>query len=184
MQKTRSFSMVLCAFFTALLAVFSQIAFPLGPVPVNLSTLAIYAAAAVLGGKWAALSAILWALLGAVGVPVFSLFRGGLSTLTGPTGGFILGFIPMAFVTGSLLQVFSKSDALKKKTLFQIFSMIAGLVLCFAFGTVWYQYVAHVSFSQSLVVCVLPFLPGEVIKLLLGLLVIHRLTPLLSNKAT
>ena len=96
--------MALCGLFAAITAVLSQIAIPIGPVPINLATFAVFCAGALLGSKLGSISLIVWAILGAFGVPVFSMFRGGLGTLLGPTGGYIIGFIVMAVIAGLVID--------------------------------------------------------------------------------
>lgn len=99
--------MALCGLFAALTAVCSYISIPLGftPVPVNLATLAVFLAGGLLGKKYGTVALAVYALIGAVGVPVFSEFRGGLSVLAGPTGGYIIGYIAAAFIVGLLIEV-------------------------------------------------------------------------------
>ena len=79
-----------CALFAALTAILSQIAIPIGPVPINLATLAVFIAGGLMGPVWGAVSMIVYVALGAVGVPVFAMFTGGISIIVGPTGGYII----------------------------------------------------------------------------------------------
>ena len=100
-KKISTKDMVQIAMFTAVVAVLSQIAIPMpSGVPVTLQTLAVALCGYVLGSKKGAVSLLVYALLGAVGAPVFANFKGGLGAIAGPTGGFIWGFIFMAFLCG------------------------------------------------------------------------------------
>lgn len=94
-QKLRG--MMIASLFAAIIGIFAQITIPLPLVPITGQTLAIGLAATILGARYGTLSVLLYILMGAVGIPVFSQFSGGFSVLVGPTGGFIVGFIPTAF---------------------------------------------------------------------------------------
>ncbi len=116
----------------ALMAVCSWISVPLA-IPVTLQTFAVFTSTGLLG-KWRATWAVLvYILLGAVGLPVFSNFTGGVGMLFGKTGGYIIGFIFFALVTGFLIE------RLGKRTPALILAMVAGLFVCYLFGTLWFM---------------------------------------------
>lgn len=167
MQITKTREINLCALFAALTAVLSQIVIPIGPVPINLATFAVFCAGALLGAKLATLSLMIWAALGIVGVPVFAMFRSGLDALAGPTGGFIAGYIPAAFVIGYLVE------KIKKESLYP-FAMLIGMLTYFSLGTAWFMYSTNVSFSVALMTCVLPFLPGDIFKIAAATVLVRR----------
>ncbi|MBR3819785.1 MAG: biotin transporter BioY [Clostridia bacterium] len=98
-------------------------------------------------------------LIGAVGLPVFSSFTGGLQCISGYTGGYIIGYIPCAFIIGLLTDKFEKA-----KIIFPV-SMAAGTFVCYLSGTLWYMYRAECNFLQAAAVCVLPFIIGDIIKI-------------------
>lgn len=126
-------NMVLVAMFTAILSICSQIAFMLpGGVPVTLQTFGIVLIGIMLGPKLGGISVLLYILMGAVGVPVFSNLNGGLSVLVGPTGGYIFGFIPMVILTG-----LGKGKSFIKGVSFSI----CGLLICHAMGLYMYYIV-------------------------------------------
>ncbi len=151
--------MVLVALFAALTAVFSQISIPIGPVPINLGLLAVFVAGGLLGLKRAMLSQVVYVLLGAAGVPVFVGFKGGLAALAGPTGGYIIGYVIAAGVIALLCRV------ARKRTILLIAAMIAGLVVCYAFGTAWFVISSGTNLAAALMTCVVPFLPGDAAKI-------------------
>ena len=99
-QKIRTKQMVLIALMTAVTCVLGPLSIPLpfSPVPISLTNFAIFLAIFVLGMKSGTISFIIYLLLGAIGVPVFSSFRGGLQVLAGPTGGYLIGFIFLALI--------------------------------------------------------------------------------------
>ena len=99
-------SMVYIALMAVIIAVCSWISIP-GPVPFTLQTFAVFSALLLLGTRNGILSITVYLLLGAVGVPVFSGFSGGLSHLVGPTGGYLIGFLVMGFFYGIVTNIFS-----------------------------------------------------------------------------
>ncbi len=175
-MKTTTAQLTTCAMFTALTAVLAQISLPIGPVPINLAHVAIFLAAGLLGAKYGALSQIVYLLLGTMGVPVFSGFSGGISVLAGPTGGFLIGYVACAFVTGWLIQ--HSGSSMKHS----IPAMIAGILLTYAFGTAWYRLITGASFRTAFSVCVFPFLFGDSLKLLLASVLIRSLQPYMSRR--
>ena len=170
MSRNKTTNLVLCAFFAALSAILSQIAVPIGPVPITLTHISIFMAAGLLGTKYGTVSQIVYVLLGAAGVPVFTGFKGGVGALAGPTGGFIIGYIGCALATGLLIGRFGKS----MKAL--IPAMYAGWVVTYVFGLLWFTFITNTGLAAALPVCVLPFLPGDVLKTVLSAVLIKRLS--------
>lgn len=120
---------VFTAMFAAIISALSQISIPLpSGVPITLQTFAVALTGYMLGKKWGTVSAAVYVLIGAVGIPVFAGFKGGLSSVAGVTGGFIWGFIPMAFLCGL--------GGVTKNKLFAVILGIAGLFMCHLCGTV------------------------------------------------
>lgn len=178
MQKINTYKMVLCALFAALTAVLSQIAIPIGPVPINLATFAVFCAGAILGSKFGSLSLVIWAALGAVGVPVFSMFRSGLGALVGPTGGYIIGYIPAAFITGLLIEKFNRYN----KVYIYPLIMLAGMLTYFILGTSWFMFSTSTGLWDALMICVFPFLPGDFIKIAAATMIAKRIRPMLYKE--
>ena len=106
MKSITTKKIALCGLFAALTAVCAQISIPIGPVPINMAHLSVFMAAGILGSKYGALSQVVYLCLGAMGLPVFSGFMGGLGRLTGPTGGYIVGYVVTAFDVGFLFEKF------------------------------------------------------------------------------
>ncbi|MCI7146465.1 MAG: biotin transporter BioY [Clostridiales bacterium] len=171
--------MALCGLFAALTAVCSWISIPLGftPVPVNLATLAVFLAGGLLGKKYGSISLIVYTLVGAVGAPVFSGFQGGAGVLAGPTGGYIIGYIAAAFVTGLITEKMSRKKG--QKYLFNLLTialaMVCGLAACYLLGTAWFMISTGTGLGASMVMCVIPFLPGDALKIIAGSLLVSRL---------
>ena len=166
-QKIRTKQMVLIALMTAVTCVLGPLSIPLpfSPVPISLTNFAIFLAIFVLGMKNGTISFIIYLLLGAIGVPVFSSFRGGLQVLAGPTGGYLIGFIFLALIMGFALDHFDR------KLVPTIIGMIIGMAVCYAFGTVWLAKLLSLSFKEGLMMGVIPYLAGDAAKIIIAAIV-------------
>ena len=166
-QKIRTKQMVLIALMTAVTCVLGPLSIPLpfSPVPISLTNFAIFLAIFVLGMKNGTISFIIYLLLGAIGVPVFSAFRGGLQVLAGPTGGYLIGFIFLALIMGFALDHFDR------KLVPTIIGMIIGMAVCYAFGTVWLAKLLSLSFKEGLMMGVIPYLAGDAAKIIIAAIV-------------
>ena len=166
-QKIRTKQMVLIALMTAVTCVLGPLSIPLpfSPVPLSLTNFAIFLAIFVLGMKSGTISFIIYLLLGAIGVPVFSSFRGGLQVLAGPTGGYLIGFIFLALIMGFALEHFDR------KLVPTIIGMIIGMAVCYAFGTVWLAKLLSLSFKEGLMMGVIPYLAGDAAKIIIAAIV-------------
>lgn len=166
-QKT--LDMVYIAVFAVIIAVCSWISVPM-VIPFTLQTFGVFCAVGLLGGKRGTLSVLIYVLLGAVGIPVFSGFSSGIGTLFGVTGGYIMGFIFTALVYWLITSVFGK------KLWSIILGMVLGLLACYAFGTIWFIAVyAHraepVGLALALSKCVVPFLVPDALKIALAVII-------------
>lgn len=151
---------IYCALFVAFTAVCEQIIIPIQPVPIVLGTIPIFMSGVVLGPKYGALSMLVYVALGAVGVPVFAMARGGLAVLAGPTGGFIAAWPVVAVLIGYLTKRFGYGS----KSL--ILSMAAGNIVCYILGLIWFLFLTHTGIWAALTACVLPFLIGDALKII------------------
>lgn len=157
--KSKLYSMTTVAVMAAVLAVVSPFALFLGPVPVSLCTLGICLSAYALGGRRCVLAVLVYVLLGSAGMPVFSGFTGGAGKLLGPTGGYILGYLLLAAVTGWTVEH-------SERRWIHAVGMAVGTALLYLLGTVWYCFQAGQEVNAAVSLCVLPFLPGDVAKIL------------------
>lgn len=164
---------VIIGILAAVICVFAPFSVPAGAIPISLSTFAIYLVSCSVGKKYSLPAVAVYILIGAVGLPVFSSFTGGLQCITGYTGGYIIGYIPLAFTVGLLTDTFPNS-----KIIYPL-SMTTGTAVCYLFGILWYMHKAEIGFLEASAVCVLPFLLGDVIKIaaasLIGITVRKRL---------
>ncbi len=155
-------SMVFTALFAALICVAAPFSIQVGPIPITLATFAVYLTGTVLGTKRGAVAVILYILLGAVGLPVFSNFNGGFGALLGPTGGYIIGYIPLVIITGVFAEM--KSDKIPRAVL-TVIGMILATAALYTFGTAWFMILTKKDLASSLTLCALPFIPGDGIKI-------------------
>ena len=154
----------------ALISASAWIVVPIGEIPVTLQTAVLFLAAGLLGLKRAVFAALAYVLLGLIGVPVFAGFTGGVSKIVSPTGGYILGFLAIAFAVGGASSLL-KSQTGKKRVLYLALAMLVGLLLCYALGTVWFVLVSGnggVGFWTALTLCVLPYFPFDIVKICLA----------------
>ena len=166
MAKTKNLARI--ALGAAALTLCAWIAVPT-PVPFTMQSMAVLTVAALLGPKLGCASVAVYLLLGAVGMPVFSGFRGGVQALLGPTGGYLLGFLLCALLTGWAAQ--------RSRTRYTMAAgMACGMFACYGFGTVWYAigYGAG-DITAILMACVVPFLLPDAIKLALSVIMVHRI---------
>ena len=162
MNKINFISQV--SIYTALLCIFAQISIPTPPVPFTLSLLLIFIIASVLPLKISLTSVCLYIILGAIGLPVFSMLRGGVSVLLGPTGGYIFAYPLMALVIGLF------SSIKRYKIFFNIVGMILALIVCYGLGSVWFSFIMLVTFKEALLICVVPFIVFDTLKIILAAL--------------
>ncbi len=167
--------LALCALFTALTAICSWISIPLPftPVPVNLATFAVMLSGCILGPVYGTLAQIVYVLLGAIGAPVFSGGAGGLGIIAGPTGGYIICYMILAAVCGFITHM--NSSAAKPSIVKIALAMILGTLLLYTAGTIWFMYVTGNKILPSLMMCVVPYLPGDALKMIVGIAIIKRL---------
>lgn len=161
MNKTKTYRMVLTGLAAALLCIAGPVAvpIPISPVPISLTNFAICIAAFLLDWKCCGLSVVIYILLGAAGLPVFSGYMGGLQKLAGPTGGYIVGFIFSAMICAFFVEKFGC------KTVTNVIGMVIGFLVDDLFGTVWFMLEQHTEFLESLALCVAPYLIGDGLKI-------------------
>lgn len=164
----------LIALFAALMAICSWISIPL-TVPFTLQTFAVFTTLGILGGKRGTLSVIVYILLGAVGLPVFSGFKGGIDVLLGTTGGYIVGFLTTALIYWLFTSLFGN------KFIVKLIALVLGLAICYAFGTAWFMVVymkstGAIGLATVLGWCVTPFVIPDLIKLAVAFIISDRVT--------
>jgi len=169
--------MVYASLFGALTAAGAWIIIPLPPVPITLQTLFMGLAAILLGGRLGALSQVVYLMLGIIGLPVFAGGKAGLGVLLGPTGGYLIGFVVAAFVIGWLAG--RKESA---GFAWLCLSLLAGTAVVYLLGVLQLALVAHLTLAKALAVGALPFLAGDLFKLLLTALLALKLRRRLGER--
>lgn len=156
--------------FAALMAVCAWITIP-APLPFTLQTMGVFLTVGLLGGRRGTWAVLTYLLLGAVGLPVFSGFTGGVGALLGATGGYLAGFLVSALFMWAMEALFGRGMPVLA------LSMVLGLVVCYGFGTVWYllAYAGGIGFWAVAAKCVLPFLLPDLLKIALALVLTRRL---------
>ena len=171
-EAMKARNMALCGLFTAVLAVCAWLSFPIGDIAISLQTFGIFLTLGLLGGKRGSIAILVYLLLGAAGVPVFSGFRGGLGALLGTTGGYLFGFM-LTSVCYWLITAVKDTPATR------LIAMALGLLLCYGCGSYWYmtQYLSEgiINLGAVLLKCVLPYLLPDILKLSLAWLLTGKL---------
>ena len=156
-MKTKD--MTLIAVMAALICIAGPLTIPVGPIPLSLATFAVYLAGSVLGRKKGTIAVGLYLLIGIIGVPVFSGFSGGFQKIAGVTGGYLIGYLPCAYLSGVGAE---KRDSMG--WWFHTLMMVAGTVLLYTIGTVNFMLHTGNGLGAALSLCVIPFLPGDAVK--------------------
>lgn len=152
--------LVIIGLMAAVLCVLGPLSLPIGPVPVSLTNLALYFIVYVIGTRRTAIAYVVYCLLGLVGLPVFSGFAGGAAKLFGPTGGYLIGFLPMIIAMGLFI------DRFPKKRIACIAVMEAATWIAYLLGTAWLAFSAHMTFGAALALGVTPFVAEDLCKMI------------------
>jgi biotin transport system substrate-specific component len=188
--KGRTYAIAATAVMAAALCIIAPFSVPIGPVPISLATLVVYLAAYVLGWKMGAVSVLIYLLIGTVGLPVFSGFSGGFAKLAGPTGGYLIGYVPLALISGLFILL---SEKLRRRPaaaagqtaaagkgrvfdfitrrLIELAGMLIGTAILYTLGTAWFCILSGSALSKAMTLCVLPFIPGDLIKIFIALVI-------------
>jgi biotin transport system substrate-specific component len=167
--------LVLAALFAAIivaLGLLPPITLGFIPVPITAQSLGVMMAGVVLGARRGTIAVLIVLVLVAIGLPVLSGGRGGLAAFAAPTTGFLIGWVPAAFVTGYLSErlVDSQQSGLVQTVSFFLASMIGGIIVLYACGIAYLAFVAGISLQQAFVGS-MAFIPGDVIKAFVAALV-------------
>ena len=181
MQNGRTKKLILCAMFAALIAVGGFLTIPIPIIPLTLQTLFVMLAGILLGPKWGAASALVYAVMGLAGLPVFTQ-GGGIAYDLKPSFGFIIGFIPGAYVTGLIANNSEKPDF---KRIFA--ACLAGTAVIYFFGTVYlylmnrFYYGNTIAFWPMILACDIQPLPGDIVKSIIAAKTAEKLLPMIRE---
>lgn len=173
--------MVLVALFaaiTAACAVFPPVQIPFVPAPIVVQNIGVMLAGSILGARRGGLALLLFVVLVAIGMPLLTGWKGGFGVILGPTGGFVLAWIPAAFVVGAMVEKFWSRLNFWNLLLCNV---VGGIVVVYALGIPWLAAVAQLELTQTLIGSAV-FVPGDVIKAVIAsfaALVVKRSYPLI-----
>ena len=177
--RGKTYDMVYIGIFAVLIAVCSWISIP-AAVPFTLQTFGVFMAVEVLGGKRGTMAVLVYILMGAVGIPVFAGFQGGIGVIFNTTGGYIVGFLCSALIVWAAESLFGK------KPLVRLLSMAAGLIACYALGTIWFMVVygrttGAVGLMTVLGWCVIPFIIPDLVKIGLAYFISRKIRGVMAG---
>ena len=157
-MKTKD--LVICGLFASITSVLAQIAIPFpGGVPLTLQTLAMSLTGIILGSKRGFIAQGLYVILGAIGMPIFANFTGGLQILLGPTGGFILSFPIMTYIIGYICER-------KNSKIYIVLAIIIGNIVNYSIGVIQFSFITKSTIIQSFIYCIVPFVIGDILKII------------------
>lgn len=158
--------MTTVAIFSALTAILAQISLPLpfSPVPVTFQIFAVYIASTILGSKLGTLSQIIYVLLGAIGMPVFANFSGGLHSILGPTGGYIISYPIIAFIIGKISEK-------EQSFVVTVLGLLFSLLVCYSIGVLQLSFITKMTIQKAILVGALPFIPLDIVKIIIAYLI-------------
>jgi len=161
--------MVFSALFAALIAAGSFIAIPVGPVPIVLQNMMVLLAGLILGPRWAMVSVAIYLIAGLLGLPVFAGGTGGIARILGPTGGYLLSYLPVAFLVGWL------SQKGRGRIWVNAAALTLGSLLVYGIGVPWLKRVTGMDWDKALSAGMIPFLIGDAIKILSAVCIVRAL---------
>lgn len=166
---------VYASLMAALTAAGAFIALPIGPVPIVLQNLFVFLSGLLLGPRWGVASIGVYLLAGALGFPVFAGGVGGIGRFAGPTGGYLLGFLPAVYVIGLV------SNTSKNRTITDILAMVCGSLIIYGLGVSWLKILTGMSLAKTLVVGMYPFLLGDALKIAAAVPITKALRPIIHK---
>jgi biotin transport system substrate-specific component len=184
MNSTKSLAQpVLACLFAALTSIGAYIAIPLPgtPVPIVLQNLFIMLAALTLGPVWGLAATAIYLTLGALGLPVFSGGTGGLARFLGPTGGYLVAYIPAVAVMGLVSRVGRRAPG-RGAVWMDGLALLLGTAIVYALGVSRLKYALGATWTKAVAVGLLPFIPGDIVKMALALVLSRRIAPWLDEE--
>lgn len=167
---------VYASLFAALITAGAYIFIPIGPVPIVLQNLFVLLTGLLLGPRWGLASVGVYLLAGLCGLPVFAGGTGGIGRLFGPTGGYLVGYLPAVFLAGWISE---KGD---HRPVFDVLAMVAAMIAVYGLGVSWLKFMSGMSPGKSLAVGMLPFLPGDAVKIAAAAAIARTLRPVIQGK--
>lgn len=177
-ESSQLHMVVYASLLAALTAAGAYIAIPIGPVPVVLQNYFIFLSGLLLGSRWGLTSVAVYILVGACGLPVFSVGRGGIGHILGPTGGYLLGYLPAVYVIGRI------SEKKPSRVVYDVIAMICGTLIIYACGVPWLKTVTGLSVPKAVALGMNPiYLLADTLKIVIAIPVAKALRPVINNRA-
>ncbi len=166
---------VYASLLAALTAAGAYLSIPIGPVPIILQNMFVLLSGLLLGSRWGLASVGVYILAGACGLPVFAGGLGGISRIVGPTGGYILGYLPAVYVIGLI------TEKIKQNMVFDVIAMICGCIIIYACGVTWLKVLTGMTLAKTLAVGMYPFLIGDALKIAAAAAIAKSLRPVIMR---
>ena len=166
---------VYASLMAALIAAGAYLALPIGPVPIVLQNLFVFLSGLLLGPRWGVASVGVYLMAGALGLPVFAGGVGGIGRFAGPTGGYLLGYLPAVYVIGWI------SKKSKGRAAVDVLAMVCGSIIIYTCGVSWLKILSGMTLAKTLVVGMYPFILGDVIKIAAAVPIAKALRPIIST---
>ncbi len=168
--------MVYASLLAALTAAGAYIAIPIGPVPIVLQNFFVFLSGLLLGARWGLASVAVYLTAGALGLPVFAGGAGGIGRILGPTGGYLIGYLPAVFLIGMI------AEKTRNRAWFDVIAMVVGDIMLYACGVTWLKILTGMSFGKALAVGLYPFIPGDILKFAAAVPVAKALRRIMAPK--
>ena len=166
---------VYASLFAALTAAGAYLSIPIGPVPIILQNMFVLLSGLLLGSRWGLASVGVYILAGAFGLPVFAGGLGGISRIVGPTGGYILGYLPGVFITGLI------AEKTEQRMIYDVIAMICGTIIIYSCGLIWLKVLTGMTLAKTLAVGMYPFLIGDALKIAAAAAIAKSLRPVIMR---
>jgi len=166
---------VYASLLAALTAAGAYLSIPIGPVPIILQNMFVLLSGLLLGSRWGLASVGVYILAGACGLPVFAGGLGGISRIAGPTGGYLLGYLPAVYVIGLI------TEKIKQNMLVDVIAMICGCIIIYACGVTWLKVLTGMTLAKTLAVGMYPFLIGDALKIAAAAAIAKSLRPVIMR---
>ncbi|QTA79251.1 Biotin transporter [Desulfonema limicola] len=170
---------VYASLFAALTAAGAYLAIPMGPVPIVLQNLFVLLTGLLLGSRWGLASIGIYLLAGAIGLPVFAGGTGGIARIFGPTGGYLLSYLPAVYILGIIAE---KGQKTGKPFVFDLIAMICACLIVYGIGVPWLKLMTGMDWAKAFSAGMLPFLPGDGLKIAAAVPIVKTLRPVISGK--
>lgn len=166
--------MVYASLLAALIAAGAYVTLPIGPVPIVLQNLFVFLSGLLLGSRWGLASVGVYLLAGALGLPVFAGGVGGIGRFAGPTGGYLVGFAPAVYVIGRI------TEKCGNRIVFDVAAMVLGSMVIYFFGITWLKALTGMPLAKTLIVGMIPFLPGDILKIAAAVPIVRTVRPIIT----